>query len=334
MRDRILLRQLQALPLDAKITMTEQRIMEWYKHFNGGVCVSFSGGKDSTVLAHIVHGMYPDVPLVFSNTGLEYPEIQAFARKMGAEFIYPKMQFSEVVSTYGYPVISKEVAEAIWYARKLQNYGETERRRSDLNGTRGHSRTVCRREMITGQFGDKKEEGQDETASMFNKTKWKPLCDETQFYIGDKCCSMMKKSPLKMYQRRTKRKPILGTMAEESRTRAQAWIKNGCNAFDASDQKSQPMSLWTEQNVLEYIRRYNIEIAEVYGEIVATDDNGFAYDPMPGVECKLRCTGCTRTGCIFCGFGAQFDREPRFVRLAKTHPKQYEYCMMGGAMGR
>ncbi len=118
-RDKVALKQLQSLPLDAKITLAEQRIMEWYKHFNGDVCISFSGGKDSTVLAHLVHGIYPDVPMVFANTGLEYPEIQSFARKMGAEFVRPKMSFSEVITRYGYPIISKEVSEAIHAARYI-----------------------------------------------------------------------------------------------------------------------------------------------------------------------------------------------------------------------
>ncbi len=123
MPDKEVLRQYQALPLMAKVHMTQARIREWYEHWNGSVYVSFSGGKDSTVLAHLVHEFYPDVPLVFVNTGLEYPEIQAFARKMGAEFIRPKMQFSEVISEYGYPLISKENAEAIYYARRIVNGG-------------------------------------------------------------------------------------------------------------------------------------------------------------------------------------------------------------------
>lgn len=128
MPEKWILRQYQSLPLRAKVGMSETRIIEWYDHFNGEVCVSFSGGKDSTVLAHLVHKYYPDVPLVFANTGLEYPEIQAFARKMGAEFVRPKMRFDEVISKYGYPIISKENAEAIYYARRIKN-SERERER-------------------------------------------------------------------------------------------------------------------------------------------------------------------------------------------------------------
>ena len=121
MPEKWILEQYRHLPLIAKQHMSQARIREWYAHWQGQVCVSFSGGKDSTVLAHLVHEYYPDVPLVFANTGLEYPEIQAFARKMGAEFVRPKMSFSEVISTYGYPIISKENAEAIYYARRIRN---------------------------------------------------------------------------------------------------------------------------------------------------------------------------------------------------------------------
>lgn len=123
MPDKGVLRQYQALPLIAKVRMSQARIAEWYRHWEGNVYISFSGGKDSTVLAHLVHEFYPDVPLVFANTGLEYPEIQAFAKKMGAEFIRPKMRFDEVISKYGYPIISKENAEAIYVARRIRNGG-------------------------------------------------------------------------------------------------------------------------------------------------------------------------------------------------------------------
>jgi 3'-phosphoadenosine 5'-phosphosulfate sulfotransferase (PAPS reductase)/FAD synthetase len=141
----------------------------------------------------------------------------------------------------------------------------------------------------------------------------------------------MKKRPLDSYKRKTENYPIIGTLAEESKLREQKWIQHGCNAFDAKKKTSQPLSFWHEQDVLQYIKEEGLEIASVYGDIVTVDENGFEYDETL-VPCgKLRCTGCQRTGCIFCGFGAHLDKgQTRFQRLAKTHPKQYEYCMRGG----
>lgn len=318
--------QRQSLPLSAKIIMSQNRIREWYNHFDGDVFVSFSGGKDSTVLAHLVREIYPDVPLVFSNTGLEYPEIQSFARKMGAEFVRPKMMFPDVVGKFGYPIISKEVSEAIWYARKIRNSGiedtakTTDRTRKELNGKR-IKKGCYKRSQITGDAGEK---------SIFNKEKWKPLAEEMPFLISGHCCGKMKKSPLNAYKRKTHSVPFIGTLAEESKLREQAWIRHGCNAFESNKPTSQPMSFWTEQDVLHFLRDKKIEIASVYGDIVGVDKNGFEYDPLPGVDCTLKCSGCQRTGCIFCGFGCHLDKDSRFVRLAKTHPKQYEYCMGGG----
>ena len=102
------LEQMQSVPLEGKITMTMLRIRQWYEHWKGQVYVSFSGGKDSTVLKHIVDSMYDDVPALFVNTGLEYPEIQSFVRdiKTGkydcfntdVEIVRPEMRFDEVLA--------------------------------------------------------------------------------------------------------------------------------------------------------------------------------------------------------------------------------------------
>ena len=302
-RDRGTLRQMQSLPLDAKIAMSHMRIREWYEYFDGNVYISLSG-KDSAVLTHLVHDFYPDVPMVFSNTGLEYPEIQAFAREMGATFVYPKMSFSEVISTYGYPIISKEVADCICEARKIN----------------------C------GKYGRKKRtELQDKREDGFNKGKYLDLAQNTQFAISKVCCYVMKKMPLGKFAKHEKKYFFLGTRAEESQLREQNWIQHGCNAFDAVKKTSQPISFWTEQDVLRYIIRYGVKIPSVYGDVVAVDDQGYQYDPIPGMPQTLKCSGCQRTGCIFCGFGCHLEKgETRFQRLAKTHPKQYEYCMGGG----
>lgn len=155
------LMQRQALPLRAKALMSQNRIREWYNHFCGNVCISFSGGKDSTVLTRLVHEIYPDVPLVFADTGLEYPEIRKFAEKMGAEFVRPKMRFDEVISKYGYPLISKEVAEAIHFARRIvaknpesldspERESTAARRRNELHGERDDTELIRRR---TGDAG-------------------------------------------------------------------------------------------------------------------------------------------------------------------------------------
>ena len=104
--------------------------MEWYNRYNGQVCVSFSGGKDSTVLLHIARQMYPDIPAVFSDTGLEYSAIREFVKTWdNVDIIRPDMNFGQVITTYGYPIIGKEVAEAIYYARRIRPSGERERER-------------------------------------------------------------------------------------------------------------------------------------------------------------------------------------------------------------
>lgn len=122
------LKELQSLSLSEKIAITQARIIEWFNFWEGNVFVSFSGGKDSTVLLDLVRKTIAaidptfEVPVVFSNTGLEYPEIQAFARKQGATFVTPKMNFVKVIREYGYPLIGKEVANAIYYARRIRPY--------------------------------------------------------------------------------------------------------------------------------------------------------------------------------------------------------------------
>lgn len=143
------LKELQALPLDRKIQITQTRIIEWYQHYNGQVCVSFSGGKDSTVLLHTARQIYPDIPAVFSNTGLEYSSIQRFVKSWdNVDIVVPKMRFDEVVSTYGYPLIGKEVAEAIYYARRLSSQNghvEREREREAQKQPRGSATTTYRK---------------------------------------------------------------------------------------------------------------------------------------------------------------------------------------------
>ena len=127
------LKVLQNLPLDLKIEKSILRIKEFYRARDGDVYISFSGGKDSTVLLDLVKGIYPDVPAVFIDTGLEYPELREFAIKKSDKVIKPKMNFRKVIEKYGYPIISKEVAQTIDDARRA---GKSSKAYEKLQGTK------------------------------------------------------------------------------------------------------------------------------------------------------------------------------------------------------
>lgn len=114
------LKLMQSYPLDIKIEKTKLRIREWYEYYNGEVYVSFSGGKDSTVLLDIVRNIYPDVEAVFSNTGLEFPEVVNFVKTIeNVTIIKPEMSFRKVINEKGYPIVSKSVSNCVRLAKKI-----------------------------------------------------------------------------------------------------------------------------------------------------------------------------------------------------------------------
>ncbi|MDE7425365.1 MAG: phosphoadenosine phosphosulfate reductase family protein [Lachnospiraceae bacterium] len=294
------LKQKQSLPLEAKVVLTQKRVEEWYNHWDGEVYLSFSGGKDSTVLKHIIEntsGVY-DVPSVFFNTGLEYPEIQEFVRSQNnVTIIRPEKSFKQVIDECGYPIISKEIAETILYARRsIESGGKKYKYALDkLNGT-----------LMSKETGK---------PAIYNCPKWKFLLD-APFKISHECCKFLKKNPAKKYGKETNRKPITATMACESMRRKSQWLQHGCNGFNMKSPISNPMSFWTEQDVLKYLYEYKIPYCKIYGEI----DKNF--------NDEYRLTGVNRTGCMFCMFGVQLEKTPnRFQRMKESHPQLYKYCM-------
>lgn len=332
------LNRLQALPMEQKVLVTQTRIIEWYQHWMGQVYVSFSGGKDSTVLLHLVRQIFPEVPAVFADTGLEYPEIRQFAKSHeNVTVVRPQMRFDEVIRRYGYPLISKEASETIYYARRIGNGSHmftATKKRMELSYTEPWN--ADNHDSKHGDWSRRRLSATDEdfAGSIYNKSKYLPIAKDLPVAISPHCCHVMKKRPSKDYQHKNNLTPIIGTLAEESLLRRQGWMLTGCNAFDSKSPKSQPLSFWTEQDILQYIVRYNLPICCVYGDIVYTDRDGGEYPAEMAMDlelCKLKCTGCDRTGCIFCAFGFHNEKgETRFQRLARTHPKQYEYCMNGG----
>ena len=107
--------KMQSLPLEIKVRMTQRRIRDWVEYWGeDGVYVSFSGGKDSTVLLDICRRMYPNIVAVYSDTGLEFPEIREFVKtRDNVVWVRPELTFRKVIEKCGYPCISKEQAEWI-----------------------------------------------------------------------------------------------------------------------------------------------------------------------------------------------------------------------------
>jgi 3'-phosphoadenosine 5'-phosphosulfate sulfotransferase (PAPS reductase)/FAD synthetase len=154
------------------------------------------------------------------------------------------------------------------------------------------------------------------------------------FNISDRCCLVMKKRPAHSFQTTNKKQPMIATMAEESRLRRSNWLRSGCNAFTSRYPRSAPMSFWNENDVLTYIHRYGLEIAEAYGEVVVkgTESGQMCIADYLGDyrECQFCTTKAKRTGCIFCGFGITHDLN-RFMLLNREEPTLCDYVMRGGA---
>lgn len=285
------------LPYETKLRLTETRMHEWFDNWNGQVYVSYSGGLDSTVLLHFARKVLGEnIPAVFCNTGLEFPEIVQFARKANGEFkeIYPadkdgkKIPFKKVILNEGYPIISKETAAKI---RKLRHGNLSDKYRNYL--LHGDER---------GSLGKLAE-------------KWKFLLD-APFDTSEKCCDVMKKKPFKKYTKETGIVPFVGVTQDESFMRERKYAKTGCNVYDGNTIKSQPLGFWTKQDILRFVYENNIPICSVYGDIKKTPCG------------KYILTGEQRTGCMFCGFGCQEEAEPnRFQRMEKKYPNQYDFCM-------
>ena len=310
------LRELQKLPLDNKILITQARLIEWYKYWNGQCYVGLSGGKDSSVCADIAAQVCEllgyKLVLWFANTGLEYPEVRRnvddiynyLKQKYNIEIElvkdYPKdrkgnrITFRQVLDKYGYPLISKDVSNTIAGARRSIAKGEDSYRLRKLKGTL------------------KQKNGQP---SKFTCAKWSFLLD-APFAISSNCCDIMKKRPAHKFEKERRLVSIVATMANESYLRLSTWFKFGCNAFNEASPQSRPMSFWTEDDVLEYIKLNDIPLASVYGEILKDEDGGYYT------------SGVSRTGCMFCLYGIQYEKEPnRFQQMKLTHPKLYDYCI-------
>jgi hypothetical protein len=143
------------------------------------------------------------------------------------------MSFLEVVQKYGYPVVSKRIAQYV---------GQVQRSKGD---------TATKRLRLTGI----KEDGSTYRNASISQ-KWRFLCD-SGIPISDKCCDRLKKECLRQIPH-----PFIGAMAADSEQRGQTYYREGCNSPTAD--RSWPMAFWREEDVWAYIRSRNLPYSSIY----------------------------------------------------------------------
>lgn len=203
------LASLRSMPLEAKIIQTKFLINQAVRTFGEDHCyISYSGGKDSTVLSHITKQLYPNILHLFANTTNEYPETlkhiqwEIKENHTNIVIVYPidskgeMWNFKKVVEHYGYPMFSKRVSNAI------RTYQHAKTPRTKQNSI----------DYIERNF--------------------KKYQKYMELPISDKCCDKLKKEPLRRKAKELGMKcVILGILASESYQREKAWLEYGCNVF-------------------------------------------------------------------------------------------------------
>lgn len=249
------LRRLQRMNYEWKVEHSMDVIREFVEHEGDKhVYVSFSGGKDSLVLLHLVRKIYPDVPAVFANTGIEFPEQVKFIRTFpNITEVYPIKHFPKILKEDGIVYPSKEVAMYVKDAMNGVRYA--------INGFQG--------------LDTKGNENKYKT----RLKKWSYLL-ECGVKISPDCCKLMKEIPLRNYEKQNEQSPIIGTRAEESFRRAVGWMKSGCNSFAGNRSKSTPLSLWLESDVWRYIDENDIKLSPMYTE-GGMNRTGCMFCPVP-----------------------------------------------------
>lgn len=308
-----------SLPYEAKLKRTIRLIEDYISYYGvSGTYVSFSGGIDSTVLLHLVRSVEPSVKGVFINTTMEDPRIREYVFSHdNIESLHPTMRLKDIIAAYGWCWPSKDVSEALYYARQGKQWAINK-----LNGL-------------------DKDGNYSEYRQQYKKFR---VCLDWDMEFSPYCCIKQKEEPVMEYEKKFDVHPFFGLRAGESARRRDAYRKTGCNSFDVrkvfnqetgeyveekvSRPVSKPLSIWSDQDTLRYLVEHDIDPAAPYGWIYEKGTVPGQLSFFGANSCgKLACSGDKRTGCMFCPIGCHLDNFAKFKGVRKYNRKLYDYCM-------
>lgn len=298
-----------------KVDHATDIVLEWTEICadNGKNYAVSVGGLDSIVLLLFVRKILGKCDGI-SVSALEDSSIQKVHKDLGVICIKPDMAFHQVLNTYGFPVLSKQIAadiEHLQVPREQANKRLLYYNHALMTGETGpwggfvQSESMKMDDWLLEKFGGHYAEDRPDLE-----------CHVAPFKCSDKCCGVMKEAPSIRYQQEHNIFPFLGLMQIEGGQRRYSLRKYGCNYVGKSTARSCPFNYFSRQDLLTLALDLKAPIPEIYGEIVQDPDG------------TLRTTKAQRTGCNMCGFGIHFEARPhRFDRLRERNPKYWDFLM-------
>lgn len=286
--------------LDDKVNDACHRIEELYNETEGHCYVSFSGGKDSTVLLALiklceeVYTIPPGgIPAVFSNTGIELGVTVNFVKWVKENYysnvvmVRPVKSFDQVLKENGKPLKSKLKAELLhrWHIGKRTDF---------LKGS-----------LIDGQLPT----GTHTWKTRIGDKDMHMLHEDFPIIASEKCCKFMKKDAFHKYEKETGAQgAIIGIRTGEGGAReisARARVKHGgkiCTLYKGKSLRKAPIIDWSEEDINEFIKRYKVPLSEAYTK--------FNFE---------------RTGCMACPFSKRVDHDLYYLYF--NEPNRYKAAM-------
>lgn len=288
------------MSLGNKVTTACHRIEEMWYETEGKCYVSFSGGKDSTVLLALIKLCEEvltipvgGIPAVFSNTGIELGVTADFVRwckenwYANVQMIRPAHSFDWAVKHYGKPMLSKLRSHYLHQYRC---------------GTRTDSLMGV---LIEGVSGTGKKTWQGRLA----ERDYHMLHDEFTIVPSEMCCNVLKKKPFEAYEKANGMKgAIIGLRASEGGVReAEAkhrMVHGGklCTAVTKRGIAKYPIIDWSDTDLEKFIKAYNVPLSDAYTKY-----------------------GFYRTGCMACPYGKQLPNDLKY--LHGHEPNRYKASM-------